>query len=166
MYEKILTKFDNIVNGSKKLSITPLNNPDFSRMEVSLMQKIYKTEYKQEFHLSRIKLAAAGLLIAFISAASGLIAGSRSAYQTVYLYLEAPHAESVELAGSWNGWDTGKHRLSDTNKNGTWEIRIKLKKGSQYYYQFLINGEEWTNDPGSPFNIDDGFGGKNSVLNL
>ncbi|MDZ7794515.1 MAG: isoamylase early set domain-containing protein [Spirochaetia bacterium] len=85
---------------------------------------------------------------------------------TVHLTLEAPEAESVAVVGDWNGWDPEKNRMSDPNKDGIWELRLKLEKGGEYQYQFLINGKKWIPDPDAPLRVEDGFGGTNSVLNI
>src|SRR6056297_3079178 len=85
---------------------------------------------------------------------------------TVHLTLEAPEAESVAVVGDWNGWDPEKNRMSDPNKDGIWELRLKLEKGGEYQYQFLINGKNWIPDPDAPLKVEDGFGGTNSVLNI
>jgi len=85
---------------------------------------------------------------------------------TVHLTLEAPEAESVAVVGDWNGWDPEKNRMSDPNRDGIWELRLKLEKGGEYQYQFLINGNRWIPDPDAPLKVKDGFGGTNSVLNI
>jgi len=85
---------------------------------------------------------------------------------TVHLTLEAPEAESVAVVGDWNGWDPEKNRMNDPNKDGIWELHLKLEKGGEYQYQFLINGKKWIPDPDAPLKVDDGFGGTNSVLNI
>lgn len=85
---------------------------------------------------------------------------------TVHLSLEAPEAESVAVVGDWNGWDPEKNRMSDSNNDGIWELRLKLEKGGEYQYQFLINGKKWIPDPSAPLKVKDGFGGTNSVLNI
>ncbi|MCF7914331.1 MAG: isoamylase early set domain-containing protein [Spirochaetaceae bacterium] len=85
---------------------------------------------------------------------------------TVHLTLEAPEAQSVAVVGDWNGWNPEKNRMSDSNKDGIWELRLKLEKGGEYQYQFLINGNRWIPDPDAPLKVEDGFGGTNSVLNI
>jgi len=84
----------------------------------------------------------------------------------VHLVLEAPGASQVAVVGDWNGWEPDKNRLSDPDGDGVWEITIKLQRGKEYRYQFLINGEKWIPDPHSPFQVEDGFGSKNSILHI
>jgi hypothetical protein len=84
----------------------------------------------------------------------------------VYLVLEAPQARSVSVAGGWNGWDPAAHRLSDENGDGIWELRFTVEADREYEYQFVIDENTWIEDPQSPFHVDDGFGGVNSILDV
>lgn len=77
--------------------------------------------------------------------------------------LAAPEAESVSLVGDFNDWDPGAAKM--TKENGIWQIKVELKKGQVYMYKYVIDGEEWITDPNA-LNVDDGFGGENSILNL
>ena len=74
----------------------------------------------------------------------------------------APAAKSVTIAGSFNAWDIHKDKLAGPDKNGVWRAVIPLRQG-RYEYLFVLNGKDWQPDPGVPA-VDDGFGGKNSVL--
>ena len=56
-------------------------------------------------------------------------------------------AESVCLAGDFNGWDQeclplARSRADDDD----WEITLELEKGKVYEYRYLINGNTWVND--------------------
>lgn len=73
-------------------------------------------------------------------------------------------AESVILVGDFNAWNTESHPFQ--RKNGVWEITIRLKKGYVYTYNFIVDGEKWITDPNSLLTVDDGFGGKSSILEL
>ncbi|RPJ07184.1 MAG: hypothetical protein EHM28_08055 [Spirochaetaceae bacterium] len=85
---------------------------------------------------------------------------------TVRFTLTAPGAQQVSVVGDWNGWDPATHVLSDPNNDGVWEVEIPLQRNKEYRYQFNINGDLWIPDPGSSLQVDDGFGGKNSVLGI
>jgi hypothetical protein len=56
--------------------------------------------------------------------------------------------------------------MTDVDGDGIWQIEIEVQPDKEYQYQFLINGERWIPDPEAPMNVDDGFGGENSVLNI
>jgi len=85
---------------------------------------------------------------------------------TVRLMLEAPGAGSVSVVGDWNGWDPQQDRLRDPDGDGTWEIRLRLRRGLEARYQFLVDGEQWLADPRAPLQVEDGFGGTSSVLQI
>lgn len=71
---------------------------------------------------------------------------------------------TISLAGDFNGWDT-KNMMLTPSDNNKWTLDVPLKKG-RYQYMFVIDGKEWMPDPGAKKLINDGFGGKNSLLEL
>jgi len=79
----------------------------------------------------------------------------------VFFSFYAPTAKSVTISGSFNAWDVHKDRMSGPDKSGVWSDVIPLPEG-RYEYLFIVDGK-WLPDPSVP-EVDDGFGGKNSVL--
>ena len=77
--------------------------------------------------------------------------------------LTAPEAQSVALAGNFNGWTAHIHPLKRDSK-GIWKIRINLKPGN-YQYRFLVDGE-WKDDPNCTTFTPNPFGSFNSVLTV
>jgi len=84
----------------------------------------------------------------------------------VHFELEAPGAKSVALVGSFTDWDASKLMMSDADRDGVWQITVKLRKDSVAIYNFVIDGSRWIPDPRSSAQVDDGFGGQSSVLRL
>jgi len=80
--------------------------------------------------------------------------------------LQAPEARDVAVVGNWNRWDPEAQKLEDPDGDGIWEIEIPLKRGEEHQYQFLIDGQNWIPDPEAPLQVEDGFGGVNSVLQI
>jgi 1,4-alpha-glucan branching enzyme len=80
----------------------------------------------------------------------------------VFFSFYAPAAKSVTIAGSFNAWDIRKDSLAGPDNNGVWTIVLSLSPG-RYEYLFIVDGKDWQPDPSVPA-VDDGFGGKNSVL--
>jgi hypothetical protein len=50
-----------------------------------------------------------------------------------------------------------------TRRGDTWQIGLYLFPG-RYTYGFILDGARWIPDPNAPFQEDDGFGRRNSVL--
>lgn len=73
--------------------------------------------------------------------------------------------QSVEVRGSWDAWKAGTQLSWD---GSAWTGSMPLEKGATFQYKFRIvtsDGKEvWQPDPANPAQVDDGFGGKNSVL--
>lgn len=74
----------------------------------------------------------------------------------------APNATSVSIAGNFNHWNPDHYRLTGPSKEGIWTVVLPLSAG-RYEYRYIVNGKDWVLDPSSP-SVDDGLGGKNSVL--
>ncbi len=74
----------------------------------------------------------------------------------------APQATSVAITGSFNSWDAHGDALAGPDPKGLWHIVLALPEG-RYEYLFLVDGSKWQTDPAVP-QVDDGFGGKNSVI--
>ena len=72
-------------------------------------------------------------------------------------------AERVSLAGTFNGWKTDQVPMRQ--KDGIWTAVLVLPPGS-YEYMFIEDGKRWVTDPLAPLTRDDGFGGRNAVLDL
>ena len=75
-----------------------------------------------------------------------------------------PDAEYVMIAGDFNDWDPESLEMYEVG-DGWWEAVLELEPGV-YQYKFVVNGEEWVSDPNAFAYVDDGFGGKNSVLEV
>jgi anti-sigma factor RsiW len=84
----------------------------------------------------------------------------------VRFQLAAPGAGSVALVGSFTGWETSKLPMADTNRDGVWEISVRLRKDAVHTYNFLIDGTRWVPDPAAEGQVDDGFGGRSSIVSL
>src|SRR5215469_10605373 len=74
--------------------------------------------------------------------------------------LVAKKAQSVAVAGSFNGWDAKKDLLK---KDGDcWKARLTLPKG-RHEYRFVVDGV-WLNDPNARETATNPYGGTNSVV--
>jgi cyclomaltodextrinase len=71
-------------------------------------------------------------------------------------------APALFLAGTFNGWDAAKDRMTDPDGDGIYEITMNLAPGS-HQYKFVKDGS-WITDTNAKEFADDGYGGKNSVI--
>ena len=74
-----------------------------------------------------------------------------------------PEAQSVAIAGDFNGWDPSRTQLRRTS-NGLWTLTIPLKPG-RYQYMYQVDGR-WVTDPLASESSPDGFGEENAVLDV
>jgi len=108
--------------------------------------------------------ALAVLALAIALPWTGGLSGSGSPDDaTVYvqLFLEAPSASSVAIAGDFNSW--APFELEDADGDGVWSARLAVNPGV-YEYMFVLDGSRWVTDPHAERYSDDGFGNRNAVL--
>lgn len=72
-----------------------------------------------------------------------------------------PSAQTVNLAGSFNGWDPAIRPLKRDAK-GLWKTSVTLPPG-RYEYLFVVDGK-WMSDPGCADIRTNEYGGQNSVV--
>jgi len=87
----------------------------------------------------------------------------RFAERAVEIVFTAPQAASVTIVGDFNGWDPLRTQLVRAGHEGLWRARLTLAPGV-YQYSFVLDGTAWVSDPLAKSMLDDGFGGKNSVI--
>lgn len=83
---------------------------------------------------------------------------------SVRLALHDPDAESVTVAGSFNGWNPESVPL-ERAEDGTWHGQLRLPRG-RYEYLFVVDGTSWVSDPTAPLTTPDDFGQVNAVLDV
>lgn len=110
-----------------------------------------------------VLLLAAGLLIRGVTGGAG---GAQSGEITVHFVLDAPTAQAVALVGSFNAWNPETLPLKREAGSQRWEISVKLKRGETYLYNFVVNGKTWIPDPTTVVQVEDGFGGESSLMQL
>lgn len=82
----------------------------------------------------------------------------------VTVALRAPNARHVAVTGDFNDWSTASHPLRDDDGDGVWTGTLSLAPG-RYAYMFVVD-EEWVADPAARILRDDGFGGRNGILEI
>ncbi|MEA2022021.1 MAG: zf-HC2 domain-containing protein [Candidatus Caldatribacteriota bacterium] len=71
----------------------------------------------------------------------------------------------VAIAGDFNGWNHENNLLEDSDGDGIWTGTLKLEPG-RYEYMFVLDGKEWVPDPNALRFVNDGFGNRNSILEI
>ena len=87
-------------------------------------------------------------------------AGQASPGKWIFSYAD-PAAESVYVAGSFNGWNREANPMSK-NEAGVWTATVPMPPG-EMTYKFIVDGE-WRTDPANPRIVEDGEGGNNSAV--
>src|SRR5687767_657101 len=72
-------------------------------------------------------------------------------------------AESVAVAGDFNGWSEVATPLK-RNASGLWSTDIVVPRTGRFEYKFIVNDRRWIEDPSNGMKAPDKFGGFNSVL--
>ena len=93
--------------------------------------------------------------------ATAVTATAAHATAVTFRYRSPTPANSVNLAGSFNQWDTGATPME--NVDGVWKVTVDLPPG-RHQYKYVVDGSEWITDEWALEFADDGFGGQNSVV--
>ena len=72
-------------------------------------------------------------------------------------------AESVAVAGDFNGWSQFATPLQ-RNGSGLWSTEITAPRSGRLEYKFVIDGQRWIEDPSNGMKTLDSYGGFNSVV--
>ena len=73
----------------------------------------------------------------------------------------APYAETVFVAGSFNGWNSGANPMK-RDKEGVWSAIVDLFPGT-YEYRFVVD-DMWKDDPACKIRHMNQYGCYNCVL--
>ena len=188
---KLLQEDPDLVASAEKLShlfqkarnepIPPLSR-DFTRrtMDRIMAPSLWQTIQEKFFNLRALSLAGSLALILlaamiflprFFPATTfpGLaLREEKGAGQENIFYVrfavKNPKARSVSVAGDFNQWSEVPLVLADAGQ-GLYTVEVAIPRGT-YAYAFLVDGKKWIADPTADRVIDDGFGNKNSLMNL
>jgi hypothetical protein len=81
------------------------------------------------------------------------------AFVTLY-----PRAQSVQIAGDFNGWQPSKLPMEKVGESGVWQASAKLPPG-RYRYRLVVDGQ-WQQDPYNETTELNPFGGYNSIVEV
>jgi hypothetical protein len=113
-------------------------------------------------------LATSGVAVAFVIGlfAGGVLKNEHAAgpeVQMVRLVVPMAQANRVEVVGDFTGW---KNRIAlNPTEDGMWVGEVRVAPG-RYKYMIVVDDAALQPDPAAREVVDDGFGGKNSVLDV
>jgi len=81
-----------------------------------------------------------------------------------FVYIDEK-AQSIEVAGDFNGWKPIALEKQEVNGEQVWTGLVSMSRG-EHRYMFVKDGEKWVTDPMAPMQREDGFGNKNAVIYL
>jgi chromosome partitioning protein len=89
------------------------------------------------------------------------VSQANDAVSFVTLY---PRAQSVQIAGDFNGWQPAKMPMQKVGESGVWQLSAKLSPG-KYRYRLVVDGQ-WQQDPYNDTTELNPFGGYNSIVEV
>lgn len=112
---------------------------------------------------SKAAPAAPAITVDFSQRMKDTVAREVEAMSETLFTLNAPDAQSVYVAGSFNEWSlNGFCRMN--KEGGVWSLHLPLDPGV-YQYQFVVDGR-WLADPSNEHKEPNGFGDMNSVVKV
>ena len=82
---------------------------------------------------------------------------------TVEFELDRDGSEIPHLMGSWDGWHRpGIPMIRESDETQTWKTEVALPPG-EHQFRYRI-GDDWLNDPSADRTVENGMGGRNSVV--
>lgn len=87
----------------------------------------------------------------------------KTAAKKVMFSLKVSNANSVSIAGDFNGWDANSVALKKV-RGDMWKKDLQLESGT-YQYKFVVDGQ-WILDPDNNQIITNAFGSENSVFKV
>ncbi len=72
-------------------------------------------------------------------------------------------AETVALAGEFNGWSVEDTQL-ERGSDGTWRVTVALEPGRSYRYRYLLDGERWENARHADRYVPNPYGDVDSIV--
>jgi len=86
----------------------------------------------------------------------------RSCRVTFKLNPEA-EAEAASLLGEFNSWDETSNPMKRL-KDGSFSATVSLEAGNEYRFRYLLDGEQWVNDPEADSLVMNRFGSTDCVV--
>jgi 1,4-alpha-glucan branching enzyme len=73
--------------------------------------------------------------------------------------------QTVCVCGEFNDWSTTAHPMK-RRRDGTFTVMFWVEAGREYRFRYLVDGEQWLNDPAADGYTPNPYGGNDSVLKV
>ncbi len=83
-------------------------------------------------------------------------------YCKVKFTFDGTDADNIAIHGLQGDWN--KPVALKKKKDGSFWCEISLPKDSQHEFKYLVDGIEWMNEPTADSEVQNEFGGRNSLL--
>ncbi len=80
----------------------------------------------------------------------------------VLFELNNDNAESVQLVANANNWEPID--LTKRKKDGVFYTRVRYPKNTEVQFRYLVDGNNWVNDPAADAYVPNEHGSENSVV--
>ena len=108
-----------------------------------------------------VRLALAAAVLACTACAAELWEGARLAPGGVRFQIRQAGADSVAVAGDFNGWSHTSHPM--TRDGDLWSCLIALPAG-EHVFMYVVDGGSWVPPANTVALVPDGFGGWNGKI--
>ncbi len=85
-------------------------------------------------------------------------------YCKVKFSISPENAETIEVLGLNGNWN--EPLSMKKKKDGSFSAEINLPKDSTHEFKYKVNESEWHNEPEADTEVENEFGGTNSVITL
>ncbi len=82
---------------------------------------------------------------------------------TVRFVLHEPRAARAHIIAEWNEWNPASQPMEE-REPGIWVASMRRPPPGRYQYKFVLDSEQWLDDPENLMKAVDGYGGFNAVL--
>jgi 1,4-alpha-glucan branching enzyme len=83
-------------------------------------------------------------------------------YAKVKFTISPENAETVAVLGLNGDWETTVDMKK--KKDGSFATEVTLPKNSKHEFKYLVNAQEWLNEPEADEQVANAFGGSNSLI--
>ena len=77
--------------------------------------------------------------------------------------LDRVDLDQADIAGEWDDWQLTPMKPAKRGK-GPFKLRLRLPKGSEYQFRYLLNGRTWDNDEAADAYRPNDMGSENGIV--